>query len=132
MSPDEFNAFFYSLVSQDTMEMYYASKRQRFLINQGYSYKVINKLGNLENENLSYSRKDEQIDLLKEVLAANESEADVEDAQSSLRPNASSHIFRSTGAMGSISGADEGIYMESRRNKEKTRHPLFKKFMGLK
>ena len=44
---DEFNAFFYSLVSNDTMEMYYAAKRQRFLINQGYSYKVINKLGNL-------------------------------------------------------------------------------------
>jgi len=54
---DEFNAFFYSLVSQDTMEMYYASKRQRFLINQGYSYKVINKLGTLDDEQLYYSRK---------------------------------------------------------------------------
>lgn len=37
---EEYNAFFYTLVSQDTMEMNYARKRQRFLVNQGYSYKV--------------------------------------------------------------------------------------------
>lgn len=37
---EEYNAFFYTLVSQDTMEMSYARKRQRFLVNQGYSYKV--------------------------------------------------------------------------------------------
>lgn len=29
-----FNAFFYSLVSKDTQEMYYSSKRQGFLIDQ--------------------------------------------------------------------------------------------------
>lgn len=37
---EEYNAFFYTLVSQDTMEMTYSRKRQRFLVNQGYSYKV--------------------------------------------------------------------------------------------
>lgn len=37
---EEYNAFFYTLVSQDTMEMNYSRKRQRFLVNQGYSYKV--------------------------------------------------------------------------------------------
>ena len=37
----EFNAFFYSLVSKDTQEMYYSTKRQQFLIDQGYSFKVI-------------------------------------------------------------------------------------------
>ena len=36
----EFNAFFYSLVSQDTTEMGFATKRQRFLVNQGYAFKV--------------------------------------------------------------------------------------------
>lgn len=40
MASDEYNAFFYSLVSQDTVEMPFASKRQRFLVNQGYAYKV--------------------------------------------------------------------------------------------
>ena len=37
---EEYNAFFYSLVSQDTVEVAYSSKRQRFLVNQGYAFKV--------------------------------------------------------------------------------------------
>ena len=37
---EEYNAFFYSLVSTDTQEMYYSAKRQQFLIDQGYSFKV--------------------------------------------------------------------------------------------
>ncbi|KAL0119201.1 hypothetical protein PUN28_009648 [Cardiocondyla obscurior] len=45
---EEYNAFFYTLVSQDTMEMNYSRKRQRFLVNQGYSYKVITKLAGME------------------------------------------------------------------------------------
>lgn len=36
----QFNAFFYTLVSTDTQEMYYSTKRQQFLIDQGYSFKV--------------------------------------------------------------------------------------------
>lgn len=31
---EEFNAFFYSLVSKDTQEMMYADKRQQFIIDQ--------------------------------------------------------------------------------------------------
>ncbi len=49
---EEYNAFFYTLVSQDTMEMHYAAKRQRFLVNQGYSYKVITKLAGMEEVSL--------------------------------------------------------------------------------
>jgi superfamily II DNA or RNA helicase len=41
---DEFNAFFYTLVSKDTQEMYYSTKRQQFLIDQGYSFKIITNL----------------------------------------------------------------------------------------
>ena len=37
---EEYNAYFYSLVSQDTEEMYFSTKRQRFLVEQGYSFKV--------------------------------------------------------------------------------------------
>ena len=46
---EEFNAFFYSLVSQDTMEMTYSRRRQRFLVNQGYSYKVITNLAGMDS-----------------------------------------------------------------------------------
>ncbi len=38
---EEYNAYFYSLVSTNTQEMYYADKRQQFLIDQGYSFEVI-------------------------------------------------------------------------------------------
>lgn len=126
---DDFNAFFYSLVTTDTMEMYYASKRQRFLINQGYSYKVINRLGNLENENLYYAKKDERQELLQKVLALNETAADEEEATSSLKSAGSSQMFRSHGTLSSLSGGDEGLYMEVKKSqKDKNHHPLFKKF----
>ncbi|CAF0714328.1 unnamed protein product [Brachionus calyciflorus] len=128
---EDFNAFFYTLVSTDTMEMYFSAKRQRFLINQGYSYKVINRLGHLENENLFYSKKEEQQELLQKVLMANESEADEEDIPSNVRSTAGSQVFRSQGTLSSLSGGDEGLYAEVRRgqsSKEKNRHPLFKRF----
>ena len=36
----DINAYFYSLVSKDTEEMYFATKRQQFLVDQGYEFKV--------------------------------------------------------------------------------------------
>lgn len=36
-----FNAFFYSLVSTDTREMFFNSKRQQYLVDQGYTYQVL-------------------------------------------------------------------------------------------
>jgi DNA excision repair protein ERCC-3 len=134
---DEYNAFFYSLVSTDTMEMYYSSKRQRFLINQGYSYKVINKLGDLENENLYYSKKEEQHELLQKVLSANESAADEEESGgvTNFKTAGASQISRTGGGtMSSLSGGDEGLYMDVRRNQanKDKHHPLFKKFFYMK
>jgi len=66
--PGECNAFFYSLVSQDTREMYYSAKRQSFLINQGYSYKIITRLEN-EGDNLYFSTEEEQQQLLEKILS---------------------------------------------------------------
>jgi DNA excision repair protein ERCC-3 len=47
LGSSEFNAFFCNLVmtsdtlvSSDTHEMYYSSKRQQFLIDQGYEFRV--------------------------------------------------------------------------------------------
>jgi len=39
-----FNAFFYTLVSTDTQEMFYSAKRQQYLIDQGYTFKVVTTL----------------------------------------------------------------------------------------
>ena len=40
-NPDGYNAFFYSLISSDTRESYFSTKRQQYLVDQGYTFKVI-------------------------------------------------------------------------------------------
>jgi DNA excision repair protein ERCC-3 len=65
---EEYNAFFYSLVSTDTQEMYYSTKRQQFLIDQGYSFKVITSLPPPEElPNLKYYTLNDQLELLAQV-----------------------------------------------------------------
>lgn len=74
-----FNAFFYSLVSKDTQEMYYSSKRQAFLVDQGYAFKVITHLQGIEQlPGLAYASATERRELLQEVMLQNETSADVE------------------------------------------------------
>jgi DNA excision repair protein ERCC-3 len=64
---EEFNAYFYTLVSQDTAEMAFSRKRQRFLVNQGYAYKVITKLAGLENDtDLLYKNHEERVLILQQ------------------------------------------------------------------
>ena len=70
-----FNAFFYSLVSTDTQEMFYSQKRQQFLIDQGYAFKVITHLDGMDKAKLDFETLREQLELLEAVLAADESEA---------------------------------------------------------
>jgi len=66
-SPDEFNAYFYSLVSQDTQEMYFATKRQSFLVDQGYSFKIITNLEDTGNFQSRLTPADEKA-ILKKIL----------------------------------------------------------------
>lgn len=132
MVAEEYNAYFYSLVSQDTQEMAYSTKRQRFLVDQGYSFKVITKLAGMEEEELMFSTRDEQHQLLQKVLAASDLDAEEEVVAGEVgtRPQ----ISRRTGTMSSMSGADDTVYMEyqSRGSKcalaLKNVHPLFKRF----
>lgn len=65
-----FNAFFYSVVSRDTQELYHANRRQQFLVEQGYNYQVVrdHRLSRLDQQNLIYSSKESQLQLLKQVL----------------------------------------------------------------
>ena len=71
-----FNAFFYSLVSKDTNEMYYSSKRQAFLVDQGYAFKVITRLEGLEtSSNLAFATPAERREHPTERSAQNAAEA---------------------------------------------------------
>lgn len=129
---EEYNAFFYSLVSEDTMEMHYSRKRQRFLVNQGYSYKVITKMEGMDEEDLAYRTKEEQTNLLQQVLAANDADAEEERVAGETGPTGHRvQMSRRTGNMSSMSGADSAVYLEYRTDKKKDmglRHPLFKRF----
>ncbi|XP_012282394.1 DNA excision repair protein haywire isoform X1 [Orussus abietinus] len=125
---EEYNAFFYTLVSQDTMEMNYSRKRQRFLVNQGYAYKVITKLAGMDDDaELMYKTREEQGQLLQQVLSASDTDADEERIPGEgPRP-----VVRKIGNMASMSGADDAVYYEYRKSPASStanKHPLFKKF----
>jgi DNA excision repair protein ERCC-3 len=69
------NAFFYSLVSRDTDEVFYAAKRQSFLVDQGYSFKVLPVAAALTDApGLPFESRQSQLQLLAEVLACGETE----------------------------------------------------------
>ncbi|XP_046832119.1 general transcription and DNA repair factor IIH helicase subunit XPB [Vespa crabro] len=125
---EEYNAFFYTLVSQDTMEMNYSRKRQRFLVNQGYAYKVITKLAGMDDEpDLMYSVREEQGQLLQQVLTASDMDADEE----RIPGEGVRSVTMKAGNMTSLSGADDAVYYEYKKapsSSTANKHPLFKKF----
>ncbi|KAL8726030.1 MAG: hypothetical protein Q9166_006975 [cf. Caloplaca sp. 2 TL-2023] len=139
-----FNAFFYSLVSKDTQEMYYSSKRQAFLVDQGYAFKVITHLQGIEQlPGLAYASPAERRELLQEVMLQNETSAEVEKIDDDLfgtRSNGTRGLSggvnkkgakRTAGMLSELSGGQDMAYIEynKSRNKElKGKHnPLFKK-----
>ncbi|KAI1899032.1 hypothetical protein AGOR_G00078510 [Albula goreensis] len=134
MVAEEYNAYFYSLVSQDTQEMAYSTKRQRFLVDQGYSFKVITKLAGMEEEDLMFSSREDQQQLLQKVLAASDLDAEEEVVAGEMGPSGRPQFSRRAGTMSSMSGADDTVYMEyqtargSKAASAKGVHPLFKRF----
>lgn len=122
---DAYNAFFYTLVSRDTQEMFYATKRQQFLVDQGYAFKVITELTGMgEADGLSLSTQKEQLDWLGLTLSykadefgAAEAREDQEAARShdmdegAPAPGASG-VKRKPGSMSELSGAGGVRYAE--------------------
>ncbi|KAJ5649687.1 Helicase C-terminal [Penicillium longicatenatum] len=138
-----FNAFFYSLVSKDTNEMVYSAKRQAFLVDQGYAFKVITHLQGIdEYEGLSYATPAERRELLQEVMLQNESSADVEQVNDDLfsmrtggkrAGGKKANAKRSAATLSGLAGGDDMAYIEYNKSKNKQlkdkagHHPLFKK-----
>jgi len=123
---EEFDAFFYSLVSTDTQEVYFTSKRQQFLIDQGYAYKVIPSLLEAagvvagDTSQLLLSSQDDQLDLLAAVLHASEAEIAAEelpdggDGLAEKRPGGGGGVAsrRVVGNMAMLSGGQGLKYLE--------------------
>ncbi|RZC57312.1 hypothetical protein C5167_004620 [Papaver somniferum] len=142
---EEYNAFFYSLVSTDTQEMYYSTKRQQFLIDQGYSFKIITSLPPADSgSDLSYHTRDDQLQLLGKVLNAGDDMVGLEQLDEDTDDIALIKARRTMRSMSHMSGADGMAYMEftkgkypgqghlkSIKPKDPTkRHSLFKKRFG--
>jgi DNA excision repair protein ERCC-3 len=127
-----FNAFFYSLVSKDTQEMYYSSKRQAFLVDQGYAFKVITHLQGMEKlPGLAFNTAAERRELLQNVMIQNEGAFDSEkinddlfnvnggSGQSRAQYNKKKGARRMAGTLSELSGGQDMAYIEQNRSKNK-------------
>ncbi|KAF2455609.1 DNA repair helicase RAD25 [Lineolata rhizophorae] len=129
-----FNAFFYSLVSKDTAEMYFSSKRQAFLVDQGYAFKVITHLHGMDQlPGLAFTSPQERRELLTDVMLQSETAGDVEkidDDLFSARSGGSlggrragarggAGVRRTAGTLADLSGGQDMAYVEFNRTRNK-------------
>jgi DNA excision repair protein ERCC-3 len=98
----DFKVFFYSLVSLDTDEMFYSSKRQQFLVDQGYTFNIITET--VRSEDRVYKTKTQQKELLASVLLATEKDLESED-------ETDKDLISSTD-LKNVSGAQDMAYVE--------------------
>ena len=132
-----FNAFFYSLVSTDTQEMFYSSKRQQYLIDQGYTFKIVTNLCDIADQDaiergFQYATPEADRELLRTILNS-DSEKDQRAEDTAIRKKnadgatlADESIRRVAGStLGQISGAGSRRYRDTSMTKK--RHALFKK-----
>eukprot|EP01105_Mastigella_eilhardi_P015485 TRINITY_DN3546_c0_g1_i1.p1 TRINITY_DN3546_c0_g1~~TRINITY_DN3546_c0_g1_i1.p1 ORF type:complete len:252 (+),score=66.43 TRINITY_DN3546_c0_g1_i1:239-994(+) len=127
----EYNAFFYTLVSTDTSEMFFSNRRQQFLIDQGYAFKVVSNLAGMDDAELMLRSKNEQQELLTQVLSAQHEEETFDDKDDVTRVAARTKAGlaqRSARSASSLSGGDGLAYAEFRRTAKgpAQRHALFK------
>ncbi len=130
-----FNAFFYTLISTDTQEMYYSNKRQQYLVDQGYTFKVVTQLLKDKSFHGVFSEKPAQLALLEEVLKAdddklieleNQAMRDDEDLTRLENQSGFKKSKRRQKSLKALSGADGSRYMEYNSSSTNTRHSLFK------
>ncbi|KAH6623587.1 P-loop containing nucleoside triphosphate hydrolase protein [Chaetomium tenue] len=132
-----FNAFFYSLVSKDTVEMVYSSKRQVFLVDQGYAFRVITQLKNIEKTpDLAFATPEARRELLQKMLVESESSSwKKEEEKEAAGLLADGNMFysrggkpgrkgpraprRTAGTLGELSGGQDMAYVEQNKSANK-------------
>jgi DNA excision repair protein ERCC-3 len=134
-----FNAFFYTLVSSDTQEMFYSAKRQQYLIDQGYTFKIVTNLCEKADaeaiaNDCTFATPEDDRKLLRTVLT---SETDLEKEQraedTAIRKNntdgaaLADAASKKTTSMAQLSGGTGLRYKEFSSSGLPKRHPLFRK-----
>ena len=113
---DEFNAFFYTLVSEDTREMVYATKRQSFLVNQGYAYHVVPQL-DIDLSQVHFNTTEKQLELLTRVMASVETDEDKLQLAGGGGGMASAAMTSSSAAPGAGSSSAAAAAIDARKRK---------------
>jgi DNA excision repair protein ERCC-3 len=125
-----FRSRFYTLVSRDTDEVAFSHKRKRFLIDQGYEFKVVHDLGTLispeEMEGLKYSGEKEQDALLRAVLKESDAAAEDEVLNSAVDDIAGAWQSLGKKKKGSL---EEKVRRDKVREKAQGSNPLFKTWL---
>ena len=75
----EYNAFFYTIITKNTEEMYFSNKRHRFLVDQGYYFKVVTDLYKELGIKVDMSDRNFGERVLKEMKNMNEEKYQEED-----------------------------------------------------
>eukprot|EP00536_Pseudo-nitzschia_multiseries_P001176 jgi/Psemu1/294305/fgenesh1_pm.14_\ len=128
-----FNAFFYTLVSSDTQEMFYSAKRQQYLIDQGYTFKIVTNLCEKAAEDAkkligtenayAYSTAEDDRRILRTEQRAEDAAIRKSNPDGAHMADASTK--RQAGmTMSQVSGGSGMRYKEMNSSK---RHPLFRK-----
>ena len=121
--------------------MAYSTRRQRFLVDQGYAFKVITHLEGMKDmPGLHYKDEHSRLGLLQTVLMACSTVKDImaEDFmvdgkgnKVALNKRATPGMKRSTGRLTGLSGGDDMAYEEFETDRRKkvdtTRHALFRR-----
>lgn len=137
-----FNAFFYTLVSTDTQEMFYSARRQQYLIDQGYTFKIVTTLCDKAEaeavvQGYKFASPEDDRKLLRTLLTSDaEMEKDQRSEDTAIRKNnadgaalADAGTKRVAGStMSQLSGGSGMRYKEmGGGGGAGRRHPLFQK-----
>lgn len=126
-------ACFYSLISADTRDLAHNKGRQRFLVDQGYLYDVLNVVDGIAEEGqvrpFGFQRPREQEDLLTEILYDKHKDLDESDdfeAETGSKKNPTTgggaavggSMQRSRATAASLTGGSGMVYQQRKASKQ--------------
>ncbi|CAK7202433.1 DNA repair helicase RAD25 [Sporothrix eucalyptigena] len=110
------NAFFYSPVSKDT-QMFYSSKRQATLVKQGYAFKVISQLRDIDKTpGLTFATARERRELFEKLMEDKIDDDDLWEKTKGRSVKPMSRARKTAGTLGELCGGQDMVYIEQNKS----------------